>query len=156
MENDNLIQDQLVNEQPKRPQFLTILCILSFIWSGFILLCLFLGLCFSKFIFNTAESILDGAESMPTMSEPQLKAMQTLVDFGPQKFAAGIAVAIIIYMTSLLGVFKMWRLQKWGFYIYASVNGLGVSYDLISGSYFMVAITLAFIVMYFSNLRYLK
>jgi hypothetical protein len=156
MENIMSPENQLENETPQRSQFLSVLCILSFIWSGFILFCLFLGLCFSGFIFGAAESIIAGTEGMPAMSESQLKAMQTLIDLGPQKFMMGIVVAIIIYMTSLLGVFKMWRLQKWGFYIYAAVNGIGVAYDLISGSYFMVAITIAFIGMYFSNFKYLK
>ena len=156
MENITSTENQISNEKPQRPQFLTVLCILSFIWSGLILFCLFLGLCFSGFIFRTAESVLAGVDGMPAMSESQLKAMQTLVDLGPQKFTAGIAVAIIIYMTSLLGVFKMWRLQKWGFYIYAIINGIGVSYDLISGSYFMVIISLAFIGMYFTNFKHMK
>ena len=156
MENFISPENQLEHEKPQRPSFLTVLCILSFIWGGLIVFCLFLGLCFSGFIFRTAESVLAGVEGMPAMSESQLKAMQTLVDLGPQKFAIGIAVAIIIYMTSLLGVFKMWRLQKWGFYIYAGVNGVSVVYDLISGSFFMVTITIAFIGMYFSNFKHLK
>ncbi|MES2762225.1 MAG: hypothetical protein V4677_08460 [Bacteroidota bacterium] len=148
--------EQPVNEKAKRPQYLTVLCILSFIWSGLMLLCLFLGLCFSRYIFEMAEKLLSGAEGMPPMAENQQQAIQVLIDLGPQKFLMGIAIAIIIYMTSLLGVVKMWKLQKFGFFIYAAVNGLGLSYDVISGSYFMAAITITFIGMYFSNLKHMK
>ena len=156
MQNTTSTDNQLVHETPKRPQFLTVLCVLSFIWCGLLLFCLFLGLCFSNFIFNTAQSLLTGAEGMPAIGEEQQKSLQVLIDLGPQKFLIGIAVAIIVYMTSLLGVFKMWRLQKFGFYIYTAVNGLGLVYDVISGSYFMVVITIAFIGMYFSNLKHMK
>lgn len=148
--------EQPTIETPKRPQFLTVLCILSYIWSGFILLSLFLCLIFSRFIFTLIDKILSGEISMPTMDTTQEQALQAFVDLGPSKFAAIIAGAIIIYMTSLLGVFKMWRQQKWGFYIYASINILGVGYDLFSGSYFMAIISMAFIGMYFSNLKYMK
>lgn len=156
MESNILTENQLPNEVPKRPQFLTVLCILSFIWSGFLLLCLVLGLCFSGLIFSAIEKLQSGAEGMPPMGETQQQALQTLIDIGPQKFIMGIAIAIIAYMTSLLGVVKMWELKKYGFYIYATVNGLGLTYDLISGSYFMAFITIAFLGMYISNFKHLK
>jgi hypothetical protein len=156
MEDNLILEENTPLEQPKRPQFLTVLCVLSFIWSGLILLFLFLGLCFSKLIFSTIEKLQSGAEGMPAMGEAQQQAMQALVDLGPQKFILGIAIAIIVYMTSLLGVVKMWKLQKMGFYIYAGVNGLGVGYDIISGSYFMAIIAIAFLGMYFANFKYLR
>jgi hypothetical protein len=57
---------------------------------------------------------------------------------------------------SLIGVIKMWRLQKWGFYIYAGVNGLGVILNFIQGSFFMPIIAIGFIVMYGLNLKDMK
>jgi hypothetical protein len=143
------------NQEPQRPQFLTVLCVLSFIWSGFLLFCLFILLIFSSSIFSGLEKLLVGAEGMPPISEDQQKALQALLDLGPQKFLIMIAVAIIMYMTSLLGVVKMWKLQKWGFYIYAGVNGLALTYDIISGSYFSIILSIAFIGMYLANFRYM-
>lgn len=143
-------------ENPKRPQFLTVLCILSYIWSGFILLCLFLCLLFSRFLFTVIGNILSGEISVPTLDSAQEQALQSLLDLGQGKFAAIIAGAIILYMTTLLGVFKMWRQQKTGFYIYAAINVFGVIYDVFSGSYFMAIISIAFIVMYFLNLKDMK
>jgi hypothetical protein len=157
MENTITPENQSVNETPKRSQFLTVLCVLSFIWSGIILFSLFLALFLRNFIFTTVEKILNGEmEGMPPLSEEQQKGIQVLLDFGPQKYLMIVAVAIIVYMTSLLGVVKMWKLHKWGFYIYAGVNGFALAYDIVSGAYFSVIITIAFIGMYFSNFKQLK
>ncbi|MBC7695552.1 MAG: hypothetical protein H7141_08920 [Burkholderiales bacterium] len=157
MESNILMENQTpVNEAPKRPQFLTVLCILSYIWSGFALICLFLCLIFNGAIFSTIENLLNGKNGMPTIDGPQRTALENLVNMGPQKFLIGISIAIIVYMTSLLGVVKMWKLQKIGFYFYAAINGLSLVYDIYSGSYFMVIISLAFIGMYFSNLKFMR
>lgn len=148
--------DQNNFETPKRNQFLTVLCILSFIWSGFILLCLFLCLIFSSTLFTFISEILSGKFSMTTLDNNQEQALRSFLDIGQSKFVVIIVGAIMLYMTSLLGVFKMWRQQKWGFYIYAIINILGVGYDIMSGSYFMAIISISFIAMYYSNFRYLK
>ncbi len=129
MENTITPENQFENERPQRPQFLTVLCILSFIWSGFLLFCLFLLLIFSSSIFSVLEKLLVGADGMPPISEDQQKALQTLLDLGPQKFLMMVAVAIIMYMTSLLGVVKMWKLQKCGFYISIGIVKLALMVD---------------------------
>jgi hypothetical protein len=153
---ENLIMEEQNNEFPKRPQFLTVLCILSYIWSGIVILSLFFCLIFSGLIFSSLQTIASGENGMPQLNSIQIEGIDTLLKLGKAKFVAIIAFAIIAYMTSLLGVFKMWRLQKWGFYIYASINGLGLTYDIINGSFFMSIISLSFIVMYFMNLKHMK
>lgn len=156
MMDENLMIEQNNINTPNRPQFLTVLCILSYIWSGFILLCLVLCLLFSSAIFNLIGNILNGEIAMPTIDSAQEQALQAFLDLGKGKFVAIIAGAIMLYMTSLLGVVKMWKQQKWGFYIYATINFLSLGYDLSSGSYVMAIISLAFIIMYFLNLKYMK
>jgi hypothetical protein len=156
MENNILMENQPVIEAPKRPQFLSVLCVLSGIWSSIIILSLFLCLIFSGTIFSSLETITSGENGMPKLDSVQLEGIEKIIDLGKGKFMAIIAFAIIIYMTSLLGVIKMWKQQKWGFYIYAIVNGLGLFYDLYSGSYFMSVITVTFLAMYFANLKHMK
>lgn len=156
MENNILMENQTPSESPKRPQFLSVLCILSFIWSGIVILSLFFCLIFSDFIFASLQTIASGENGMPQLNSMQTEGIETLLNLGKAKFVAIIAFAIIAYMTSLLGVFKMWRLHKWGFYIYASINGLGLTYDIINGSFFMSIVSLSFIVMYFTNLKHMK
>ncbi len=153
---ENLIIDQNNLETPKRPQFLTVLCILSFVWSAFILLCLFLCLIFSSTLFTFINEILSGKIAMPTIDSNQEQALRSFLDLGQSKFVVIIAGAIMLYMTSLLGVFKMWRQEKWGFYIYAIINILGVGYDIMSGSFVMAIISMSFIAMYYSNVKCMK
>lgn len=142
-------------QEPKRPQMLTVLCILSFIWSGILILCLILAMAFSGIIFEMFEKVANG-EGEFQMNEMQVQGMEQLMAMGLGGFVAimgGYLVAVII---SLLGVIKMWKLQKTGFYIYAIVNGLGVIYGIYSGSYFGAVLSVAFIVMYGVNLKHMR
>lgn len=153
---ENIVLEENNVEQPKRPQFLTVLCVLSFIWSGLVLLCLLICLAFSSFIFEALEKLTLDENTMAAMDENQQKGIQTLLEVGPGKFAAIIALGMVIYMISLLGVIKMWKLQKWGFYIYSVINTMSLIYSVISGSYFMAIISLLFVVMYYKNFKYMN
>lgn len=125
MENLIEIENQSLDNKPTRPQFLTVLCVLSFIWSGIMLLLLFLTLCFSNLIFDTIAGIVNGTVEMSTSSSVQVDGLNKLLEMGKGNFVAIIAAVIIIQMTCLLGVVKMWKLQKLGFFIYAIISGLG-------------------------------
>lgn len=155
MENST-IQIDSFQEKPKRPQLLTVLCVLSYIWGAIVVLLLFLCIGFSGFIFEALNQIINGTSNFPSINSAQQDAIQTLLNMGEGKFSAIVAGAIIIYMTSILGVYKMWKLQKWGFYIYASINGLGIIYSIMGGSYFMPIISIVFIILYFRNIQYMK
>ena len=155
MENSTIQMDSL-QEKPKRPQLLTILCVLSYIWGAIVVLLLFLCIAFSGFIFEALNQIINGTSNFPSINSAQQDAIQTLLNMGEGKFSAIVAGAIIIYMTSILGVYKMWKLQKWGFYIYASINGLGIIYSIMGASYFMPIISIVFIILYFRNIQYMK
>ena len=155
-EHNSYLTQQSINEVPKRSQFLTALCVLSYIWSGIALLCLFLCLIFTGFIYEALEKIATGEGPFANMDETQQQGIQMLLNLGQGLFTSLIALGIIIYMTSLLGVVKMWKLQKWGFYIYTAVNGFGVIYSIVSGSYVMGLISLVFIIMYYLNLKDMK
>jgi len=153
---ENLSLENNLNETPKRPQFLTVLCILSFIWIGLTLTCLLICLAFRSFIFEAFEKLSLDEDTMAVMDENQQKGIQTLLEIGPGKFASIIALGIVIYMISLLGIIKMWKLQKWGFYIYSTINTMGLIYSLISGSYFMAIISLSFVIMYYTNFKHMN
>lgn len=155
MENST-IQIDSFQEKPKRPQLLTVLCVLSYIWGAIVVLLLFLCIAFSGFIFEALNQIINGTSNFPSINSAQQDAIQTLLNMGEGKFSAIVAGAIIIYMTSILGVYKMWKLQKWGFYIYASINGLGIIYSIMGASYFMPIISIVFIILYFRNIQYMK
>ena len=139
-------------EGPKRPQFLSVLCVLSYIWSGIIILCLILGLAFSGMIFDIFEKAMNGDGDIQ-MNEMQIQGMEKLVEMGQGTFVAIIGGYLVAMIVSLLGVIKMWKLQKTGFYIYAIINGLGVIYGVYDGSYVGSLLSLTFIAMYAVNLK---
>lgn len=156
MENMTTAEDQVMNEELKRPQFLTALCILSYIWSGIVFLGLIIALLLSGFIFEALEKIVSGAEGMPQLEENQMQGVSMLLEMGQGAFIGIIGLAILMYAISLVGVIKMWRLQKWGFYIYAGINGVGIILNFIQGSFFMPIIAIGFIIMYGLNLKDMK
>lgn len=156
MENNDFIQQPIETQPEKRPDFLSILCVLSFIWSGLVLLVLLFCLLFGGLLFELMEKMLSGANGMPAIDETQEAAIQSVLKLGRGAFSAIIAFSMIMQLTSALGVFKMWRMQKWGFYIYAGINGLGLIFNFISGSFFMALMSLTFIIMYALNFKHLK
>jgi len=119
----------------KRPVFLTVLCILTFIWSGFAIL----GTLLATFGMGALTSMLGSA------------------------FTGGtgyMVVLLIISAVSLFGAIKMWGLKKQGFYIYAAANIIGMIVPYFFGTVFNISsflfgllFTGGFIVMYYLNLK---
>ncbi|MEO8069152.1 MAG: hypothetical protein ABI599_15750 [Flavobacteriales bacterium] len=117
---------------PKRPTFLTVLCILSFIGCG---LGLFSGISgyftakamdngsMGKMMEGLSEAAGDAAaaDSMQDGMADVDKAMDALgMDFGAMannSLAQGLLCIVV-----LIGVFMMWKLKKTGFYVYTASN----------------------------------
>lgn len=123
-----------MTSQSKRPTFLTVLCILTFIGSG-------LGLLFSLLGLVAAGAVESFASSIPGMSEVAgLGLVRTLIN-------------VVLIGGSLYGAIMMFQLKKLGFYIYAVANvvllilGFGIVALIITGG---------FIAMYAVNLKAMK
>ena len=117
----------------KRPTFLTVLCILTFIGSG-------LGLLFSIIGVVASGAISGFASKLP---------MSTVSGVGMGK-SIGI---LLMYAGSLFGAIQMWNLKKLGFFIYAIAN---VVLLVLNFGIWGLIITAAFIVMYAVNLKYME
>jgi hypothetical protein len=91
------VLDSSEEQTGERPLFLTVVCILSFIGSGFSIMVYML-------ILFGVQTLLD---AIPNMSE--------LLNSGAKYY---FVLAVLIYLVSLFGAFKMWKLKKNGFYIY--------------------------------------
>ncbi len=132
MEENKDVQANAQATANQRPTFLTVLCILTFIGSGLLLLFSILGL--------FAAGALEGmAKSMPGFTS-----------------GGGILKSIILVVLaagSLYGAIMMWQLKKMGFYLYALANIILV---IISFGWVNLIITAAFIIMYFVNLKYME
>ncbi len=131
------------NEAGKRPTFLTVLCILSFIFSGIGLIGLII--------------LLIGMGAMSSLASAAVDAGGTYT--GPS-IGLTWAYLIIGFLTTLIGLFgviKMWKLQKVGFYIYTACVVISIIMGIVySGFGFMSILPLVFVVLYGLNLKAMK
>ena len=134
------------NEQTKRPEFLTVLCILTFIGSGLSIL--------SNFIVATFHSSIQEFAASGALKFP---GMDILLSIDQSYFVIGF----ILSSVSLFGAYKMWGLKKIGFHFYtiAQILLLIVPFFYISNNgfpYFEFIITATFVILYGKNLKYMS
>lgn len=102
-------------QEPKRPQLLTVICILSFIMCG-------LGLLggIYNIIQNTPENMAEGIEQMrsfsPEMADKMEENMIAMQDSTYMQISPYLNFVYILL--SFMGILMMWKLQKKGFYLY--------------------------------------
>ena len=102
-------------QEPKRPQLLTVICILSFIMCG-------LGLIGGvwSIIQNTPENMAESIEKMRSFSPEMADKMeQQMVDAQDNTYMQISPYLNFVYLLlSFMGTLMLWKLQKKGFYIY--------------------------------------
>lgn len=151
MEFNELNQEKL-EQTPQEPQtrskMLTVLCILSFIGSGFSIFgSLLYALFFDKFLDFYASNDSDLYRAM----------YDSLSILSPTYFL----VELIFTIASLIGVVLMWKLRKIGFHTYTIANILILGLPLFFGvggfNYpTLILITGPFIAMYGFQLKLMK
>lgn len=149
------INEYTTAETPKRPDFLSVICILSLIWEGLVLLLCIAALCLSGFIFNALRNFMD-TDRYEQLSEMQRQGIDQLMSLGQGMFTAVIGLCVLFTAISIFGVAKMWKLKKAGFYIYTVINGIMVILNLVQLNIFMAVIGIGFIAMYGANLKHMK
>lgn len=161
--------------EPKRPQFLTVICVLSFIMCGLS----FLGGVWS-IIKNTPENMAESIEQMRTISPQMADQMESQMLEMQESTYAQVApyINFIYILLSFLGAFMMWKQKKKGFYIYlvgellpyiglifsgkqamAMMGSAGGGVAQTAGvviMVFMVLFDAAFIIMYGLNLKHMN
>jgi len=134
-------------ETAKRPGFLTVLCILSFIAAGISIIFLILGM-----------GVKGAVESNGIDMDAQMASA------GVSEAAAAFSwpsmlSSIVLTIIGLVGVIMMWKLKKMGFYIYVGTGLLGILMPIVFGASFSVMgafFPVLFIVLYALNLKHLK
>lgn len=132
------------NEAAKRPTFLTVLCILSFIFSGLAII----GYITAIGLAGVASAAMSGLsdDAMATYTGPSVGLTW-----------AYIVIGFITTLVGLFGVIKMWKLQKVGFYIYTACVVISIIMGIVySGFGFMSILPLVFVVLYGLNLKAMK
>lgn len=161
---ENNFNDQFTNDlapAPARPQFLKVLCILTFIWSGVMILVYLIG----SFCLAISE------ETMAVIIDKMMESNPNIQIENPGEFIHEIGkisfICLLANIASLIGAIMMWRLNRIGFFIYAiaelATNFLGLDLNAGDGadkSYGMMIVTIlidiAFIVMYAIHLKYMN
>jgi len=162
-------------QEPKRPQMLTVICILTFIMCGLS----FVGGIWS-IIQNTPENMAESIEQMrqfsPEMADQMEENMVNMQDNVYMQISPYLNFVYILL--SFLGALMMWKLQKKGFYVYlageilpylgfvvagketmAMMGSAGGGAGQIAGTVMIVLMLLfdaAFVVMYGVNLKKMK
>ena len=142
------------NDVPKRPTFLTVLCILSFIAAGLGVI----GYVTVLTAMGAASAI--ASSGMEGVSDEASAAISNAMSSMP---SAGLTWAYIIVgflttLVSLFGVIKMWKLQKIGYFMYVGSAVASMVMGVIYSGFGVMGVIfpVLFIVLYGLNLKHLK
>jgi len=134
----------------ERPVFLTVLCILSFVAAGLGVL----GYIAALTAMGMAEAAMGGLSEAVANAGGVSAAPSTGIIW------AYIIVGFATTILGLVGVIKMWKLQKAGFmlYVIATVVSvlMGIIYSGFGASIVSIVISAGFIVMYQLNTKAMK
>ncbi len=139
-------QQNIPGKSPKRPQLLSILCILTFIGSGIgVIVFLMVAINFEATI--EALKVLDA-------EMPEANFMLA----APRDF---FLVSFLLSAFSLLGAVMMWNLRKIGFHIYTSSQLIYLVIPLIyfggeTNPLFNIMLTALFVYLYARNLPFMR
>lgn len=140
-------------EAAKRPVFLTVLCILSFIAAGLAIL----GYITVISLMGAATAVVSGMENAGGEMSEMMESVQTT---GPSAGLtwAYLIVGFVTVIVSLFGVIKMWKLQKIGFYLYVGASVVSMIMGVVYSGFSVMAVIfpILFIVLYGLNLKHLK
>ncbi|NEN23951.1 hypothetical protein G3O08_10615 [Cryomorpha ignava] len=164
--------DNLVDA--KRPTFLTVLCILTFVVSGYHVIMAIIDLFTSKSfdpeqwqdISNQMGEAMSGADSASQeMAAQMMTALSSMMQAGIDNAVALGITALVASALSILGAYWMFKLKKMGYYTYivAKVIGIiipiiifGVNILTIMMYGFIALIAVLFIVLYGINRKYMR
>ncbi len=139
----NNANEIVLTEYDRRPKVLTILCFLSMLWSGAVILVSLVGLFFSGFIAETINYLANGTVIMVKVF-----------------FYAFSITSLVFAILTFWGALLMYRLKKRGFLLYiipsiiTTISCLFLSMSFFNIFYLLLSIT--FIILYSLNRQYLK
>lgn len=126
--------DQTTENQNKRPQFLKVLCILSFIFIGISLIGGLIGLFGGKTseeeMINQKVEMVKAADEMKSVGMDGMAEMfekiQRMSESINDNFYLVSSVSIVVMGLGLFGVLKMWNGFRLGFHLYIGYSLLSI------------------------------
>lgn len=153
-ENYNIEQE----EPEKRPDMLTIICILSFINAGFQIIVNFISFALYNTYQKIYHEIMKGEGLFEDLAEQMGDSWDVFVQSA--EISASISrgyyfLEFLLFTTSFIGVLMMWKLQKRGFHVYAIAQILLLIVTTVFAQISMLPIlwTVLFIAMYFMHYK---
>lgn len=155
-------------EKLQRPTFLTVLCILTFVNTGWGILSGVFSL-FTKNLFDGNMQMeqfnsMSGENHSPFISQligSTMEMLQVSVVYGTQINLCNLVLTVI----TLIGAIQMYNLKHLGFYLYVAAQVLmlfiwpyfaGFSMILVMSMIVSALFTTIFIILYALNLKYMK
>lgn len=155
-------EDYNMQEEPvKRPDGLTIICILSFINAVYNGIANMVSFLFYDGFKNLLTQMQNGEGMFAEMAEQVGDNWEMMVEAAALAFSVGRGyyfIEMILFVASFIGVLMMWRLQKRGFHVYTIaqflmmiVTSFFVTTKVGGGvSYGAIFWTAAFVFLYYS------
>ena len=175
MTEQHFLDQKNIKIEKERPTFLTVLCIITFIVSGFMFISnSYRAITYSQdkqLEYNEFEieqtiewaEMLSGGESLPGLDE-QIVMMELRQKEEMENHALLTIIGLLSIVLSLLGAFFMYRLRKLGFHLYTLSKVIALVPLLIFTLTSAIVWTLSigaiigaiFIFMYSRNLKYMN
>lgn len=172
---DTNLTENIYLPEPKRPQFLTVLCILTWIMSGIMFLSTVNSILNKPSPEQQAEQIAKMESVSPEAAASMEAAFQKMDETPTIIYNLATIVAIAL---SVLGAIMMWQLKKAGFFVYligellpyigllivgttafdmmSTILKMDVSVLMAISIGIMLLIDGVFIAMYAANLKHMK
>jgi hypothetical protein len=172
---ENVQSTVSVPEGPKRPTLLTVLCILTFIGSGWGIISNINNYMNADISSQVAGNILDSAKEQISkesgnngtsnkMAEQVLTGASRMLD--PANMKKNALYTILANLLTLGGAFLMFQMKKLGFWVYIAGTGVAILTPLIvygASNLMSIGLTavigffgILFAVLYSLNLKYMK
>ena len=158
----------------RRPTFLTVLCIITFVVSGYHLVMAIVGF-FSNKSFDPAqwqdisnqmaEAMAGTDAASQEMAARMMEAISHMMQAGIENATALGITALLTAAVSILGAYLMFNLKQVGYYTYIAAKVIGVIIPLIIFGVniltlfmygFIAIIGVLFIVLYGINRKYMR
>lgn len=159
---------------PQRPTFLTVLCILTFIASGWGIFSNISNYMNAAVNAKVAETLLDStkekiskeadSEGTSKLAEQVFSGASKLID--PASIKKNALFSILANLLTLVGAFLMFQLKKQGFWVYLAGTAISIITPIIvygASNILSIGMTagigffgILFVVLYSLNLKYLR
>lgn len=158
------MEEYNIQEEPaKRPEMLTVLCVLSFINAVWNALSNFISFVFYDTFSSLMTQMRNGEGMFAEMAEQMGDSWEMMTEASALAFSVGKSyyfLEMALFIMSFVGVMMMWKLQKRGFHVYTIaqilmliVTSVFVTSKVGGFPFGQIFWALLFVMMYYSHYK---